>query len=71
MISLIATEVMFLSMGYLWCVASTTISRQLGTTTIYTCSHKKRPVWITPYLINYQDGWLYRLYSLSCSAVYS
>ena len=29
MISLIATEVMLLIMGYLWCVASTTLSRQL------------------------------------------
>ena len=34
MISLIATEVMLLSMDYLWCVASTTLSRQLGTTKI-------------------------------------
>ena len=34
MISLIATEVMLLSMGYLWCVASTTLLRQLGTTKI-------------------------------------
>ena len=32
-INLIATEVMLLGMGYLWCVASTTLSRQLGTTT--------------------------------------
>ena len=31
-ISLIATEVMLLSMGYLWCMASTTLSRRLGTT---------------------------------------
>ena len=31
-ISLIVTEVMLLGMGYLWCVASTTLSRQLGTT---------------------------------------
>ena len=36
MISLIATEVMLLSIGYLhvWCVASTTLPRQLGTTKI-------------------------------------
>ena len=34
MISLIATEVMLLSMGYLWCMASTTLSSQLGTTKI-------------------------------------
>ena len=34
MISLIATEVMLLNMGYLWCVASTTLSRQLDTTKI-------------------------------------
>ena len=33
-ISLIATEVMLLSMGYLWCVASTAQSRQLSTTNI-------------------------------------
>ena len=44
MISLIATEVMLLSMGYLWCVvASTTLSRQFGTIKFYTCSHKDLP----------------------------
>ena len=40
-ISLIATEVMLSSMGYLWCVASTSyIQTIIGTTKVYTCSHK-------------------------------
>ena len=34
MISFIATEVMLLSMSCPWCVASTALSRQLGTTKI-------------------------------------
>ena len=51
--------------GFLWCVASTTLSRQLGTTRIfYACSHKDYILRITLYLICYQDGWLYRLCSL-------
>ena len=41
MISLIATEVIrLLSMGYLWCVASTTLLRQLGTTKFLYMLHK-------------------------------
>ena len=40
MISLIAAEVMLLNMGYLMCVASTTLPRQSGTTKVLYMFHK-------------------------------
>ena len=57
------TEVILLSMGYLWCVASTTLARQLGTTKILYMLHKDLSG-LLRILISYQDSWLCRLCSL-------